>query len=182
MSKNKGWLVGCVALFVLAGCKDEEAEERARQAALAERAALKAEIGAEVEAAAAAKAAAEKKRAEEERAAARQDVVSNPAKYLATSGIHYFDKGIINSYRDVDSIVVTNNSSFPVKNLVANLEWSDQAGNPLGSVPATMKGTVAAGESKTFTTASGTLQTRTLAGAGVNVRVTWSSVSLADAK
>ncbi len=177
-------LLCAVAVVLVAGCKDE-AKERAEAQAKAQaefkakedqEAAIAARVRKEMEDAAAAKAKAEADAKE----AAKKDLAANPDKYLDERDLGYFDKGIINDYRQLNKLTVDNKSQFKVADLKGNVEWQTANGDPVGSSPFTLKGTIKAGDSVTFSTDSGTLAAGTIEGAASKAKITFTHAKVID--
>jgi len=110
---------------------------------------------------AAAHALAEAKEDEQKAAAeARADVLANPGKYLKASDPRTYDKGIINSYRQLVGLTVLNTSKFPLTNVTGTVTWMS-GGATLGTTPFQITGSIAPGQSESFTQAAGTLSAPT---------------------
>jgi hypothetical protein len=119
---------------------------------------------AEAHAPTAAEIAAElERRADDRREYAKAAVLEHPGQYLEFSGVSWYDKGIVNHYRELSSVDVTNHAPFPVRVLKADITWRDESTKTsYGTVPLALTGTVQPGETKHFASEAGTLDTTTL--------------------
>ena len=153
--------------LALSGCEDKE--ELARQQAARE-AALASKIKAEFE-----RKEQEKKEAERRK---RDDVVNHPNHYLQTSGLKTFDKGFINSYRQLIAVTVKNTSDYRIGRLSGQVEWLNKNGGFVGASPLTLTGKIEAGESMTFTKKRGNLRSGTIQGKASKVKFKWNNVKI----
>ncbi len=186
------------AILILAlslGCEDEtkkkaelEAQAAAQALVVEAKARVDAEARARLEADVAARVRAEmeaeaKRKAEEEAAAKealKRDIAENPGKYLEAGGYKYFDKGFINSYRQLVQVTVENTSQYRVKELTGQVEWLDGDGKLVGASPVTLEGTIDAGDSMTFSSDAHTLTSGTIEGASSNCKVVLKSAKVLD--
>lgn len=99
---------------------------------------------------------------EDPREQAKAALLRSPSQFLDVSEAEYFDKGIINDYRQLVHLTVLNRSAFAVQNVSGTVDWYNQQGNNVGSIPFTVPGSIASGETKSFSTRDGTLKTETL--------------------
>jgi hypothetical protein len=113
-----------------------------------------------------------------EKAALRAD----PTRFLKTSDLGFFDKGIINSYRQLSKVTVLNTSKFSVTGIGGEVAWTDGQGNRIGSTTFSLAGALPAGDQKTFTTAEGTLQSGTLQGAAKSATVRFTAIKIVEAE
>ena len=97
-------------------------------------------------------------------AAERARVAQNPDEYLQTSDMKVFDRGIINSYRELTGVTVLNKSKYPLDNLRGEVDWLSEDGAKYGSVPFTLKGSIPAGDTKVFSNSAQTLASGTVMG------------------
>jgi hypothetical protein len=116
----------------------------------------------EQQAAAASAAAAALQLQQAQQAAEKARLRSQPDLFLQTSNLTYYDKGIINDYRQLTGVTVLNKSKYPVNNLQGEVDWIGSNGAKAGSVPFTLSGSIPAGDTKTFSSAAGTLSNGTL--------------------
>jgi hypothetical protein len=137
-----------LAFTGIAGCTSQ-AEKQAEAARIA------ATKQAEVQAAAAAAEAARK-------AQAKQALLTNPSNFIEASGAEFFDKGIINTYRELTKVSLMNKAEFPVRSVKGSVEWLDGSGNTIATVAFSVPGSIAAGDSKTFSHSDRTLETTTI--------------------
>ncbi len=151
---------------LLAGCTSEdEKRAQAEQAAAlartqAELAALKAKETAAEEARKAQEAARQEARARREQA--KQDLLADPSAFIEASGTQFFNKGIFNSYRELVKVSLMNKSRFPVRDIKGTVEWLNDSGDQIASVAFSVPGSIAAGDTKTFSKESGTLTSATI--------------------
>ena len=93
------------------------------------------------------------------RVAAEKQKVRTGA-FLDTSDLVYYDKGFINDYRQLVGVSVLNRSKYPVMNLSGDVEWLNDGGARIASMPFELKGSIAAGDTKKFAAPDGTLSGR----------------------
>jgi type II secretory pathway pseudopilin PulG len=150
-------LVGAVGYFFY----QQRVEEEAREQALAmQRAAEQAEV---------------KRRADQ-----REEVLRNPNGFLETSEITSFDKGIINDYRQLTGFTLLNKSPFPLKELKGTVEWVNNDGESAGSTPFSLHGSISAGDTKKFSTDSGTMKSGTLQTGASKLRLKFEHVAIVE--
>ena len=178
--------LGLLALLLITGCKSQSEKQReaealnqARQAEIDKRAQAIAEkmaqkIRADEEAKRAEDTTQEIARREAEsarkarkvdaEAAMRAQIKSNPAPFFQASNIRMLDKGIINSYRHLSSIELTNRSKYAVSRMQGNLNFFDGTDQVFATIPIGLSGSLAPGASFVFSE-----QQRTLAGGTVQM-------------
>lgn len=105
-----------------------------------------------------------------------------PSVFLDWSDASYFDKGIINDYRELTELRVTNKAKWAIGNITGEVDWLHSNGGKFASVPFTLKGTVPSGATQKFTEANGTLSSRTIEGAASKVVVRFTGASVIEAK
>ena len=110
--------------------------------------------------------------------AERSNVLQNPGGVLQTSDLKYFDRGFLNSYRQLTGVTVLNTSKFPLNNLRGEVDWLAEDGAKFGSVPFTLKGSIPAGDTKVFSESNGTLTSGTLQGNAKRARLRFTSVEI----
>jgi hypothetical protein len=127
--------------------------------------------------------AAGKLRADEAKqlADAKAQLVADPSAYLEASDIGYYDKGIINDYRQVTRMRVMNRSKFPVTSVSGDIDWMDDGGAKVGSMPFSVSGSIAAGDTKLFSTDDGSLTNGTLQASAKRVIVRFTHVTIVEA-
>lgn len=101
-------------------------------------------------------------------------------QYLTTSDLTYYDKGIINDYRQLTGMAVLNRSKFPVMNLSGDVEWIWDNGARAASMPFVLKGSIAAGDTKTFSTSDGSMQNGTVQTGATKVRIHFTNVDIVE--
>jgi len=166
-------LVAAVAGLLTTGCKGEEEQRR-------ETAALAAQIAKEQERL---RAEEELRKAEEEKRrldTEKERVVATPSQFLESSELEYFDKGIINDYRQLTSARVLNKSRFALRDIQGEVDWIDDNGQKVGSVPFFLKGSIPAGDTKHFTKEGGTLINGTLETSANRAKIRFTSVKLVE--
>jgi hypothetical protein len=117
-----------------------------------------------------------------ETARAKAALHSDPTRFLKTSDLGFFDKGIINSYRQLSKLSVLNTSKFSVTGMRGQVDWTDAQGKLIGSTAISLAGALPAGDVKTFSTQDSTLQSGTLQGVATNAAVHFSSVDIVEAQ
>lgn len=167
-----------VVVAVLAGvaCKDQAQEEAVAkaQAAAASASVALAQLQAAASASAVAQAAAVsavqqvQNAQQQKKAAERSALISTPGSFLEVSGVQNHDKGIINAYCQLVGVTILNKSHYAVRDLAGEVTWINAQGAALGSIPFTLGGSIPAGGTQTFSTATGTLTSGTLQGKGAS--------------
>jgi gamma-glutamyltranspeptidase len=97
--------------------------------------------------------------------AARQRTVNDerlglgamPESYLKTSNVKSNDRAAPGHRLQLVSLAVTNTSHFSVGDLRGEVTWTDAKGVTVGSSPLAFTGSISPGETKTFSTAAGSL-------------------------
>lgn len=195
MWRAKGTRGGCVAcgllaVVLLAGCKmdlrsDEEKRQELAQQQQGEQQRQQEAVGAALklheEQQAAALKLREKQEAEKQ-AQARSQLLAQPDQYLESSDFTYYDKGIINDYRQLVGVRVLNKSKYPVTDLQGEVDWIDTDGQKVGSVPFTLKGSIAAGATVSFSEQDHTLSNGTLQASAKRARLRFTSIRIAEAQ
>ncbi|AKU93108.1 hypothetical protein AKJ08_3495 [Vulgatibacter incomptus] len=108
------------------------------------------------------------------KAQARNALLASPSQFIEASEAEFFDKGIINSYRELTRVSLINKAEFPVRNVHGTVEWLNDGGDTIATVAFSVPGSIAAGDTKTFSKAAGNLTTTTIqTGAkGYRIKVT----------
>lgn len=110
----------------------------------------------------------------------RAALLANPNAYLETSDLINYDKGIINDYRQLVGVTVLNRSHFPVRNMRGDVEWVDDSGARVASMPFTLKGSIAAGDTKKFSQSDGTLSNGTVQSGAKRLRVNFTHIDIVE--
>lgn len=110
----------------------------------------------------------------------RASLMANPNAFLDTSDLVNYDKGIINDYRQLTSVTVLNRSHFPVQNMSGDVEWVNESGARVASMPFTLKGSIAAGDTKRFSQAEGTLSNGTVQSSARKLRVKFTHIDIVE--
>lgn len=104
---------------------------------------------------------------------------TNPSALLETSEMQFYDKGIINDYRQLTAVTVLNRSRYcAMRSARGDVIWYDALGNKLGSSPITLSRSIPAGGTGTFSTADGTLTSGTIQGAGAKAQILLTQVDV----
>jgi len=160
-------------IALLAGCTSE-AEKRAQ----AEQAAALARTQAELAVLKAKETAAEEARARREKA--KQDLLANPSAWFEATDIEFFDKGIINTYRELVKVSLMNKSRFAVRDVRGTVQWLRDNGDEIASVDFSVPGSIAAGDTKTFSKDDGTLTSTTIQTGAQKYRIRVTKVALVE--
>jgi hypothetical protein len=120
--------------------------------------------------------AEESSRKEREKASIRQD----PSRYLESSDLEYFDKGILNDYRQLTRISILNKSNYALRNIAGEVDWVNGEGEKVGSVPFTVKGSIPAGDTKRFSKDAHTLQNGTLQTSAKRARIRFTQAEIVE--
>lgn len=112
----------------------------------------------------------------------RSQLLAQPDSFLETSNSAYFDKGIINDYRQLVGVSVLNKAKYPVTDLQGEVDWFDDNGAKFGSMPFTMRGSIAAGATVRFTAQDGTLSNGTIQGKATRAKIRFTSLRIAEAR
>ncbi len=125
-----------------------------------------------------------KRRIEEDRqreeAELRQRATSDPGSVLTADDFKFYDKGIINSYRQLTSVSIANRSKFSLRKLSGQVEWLGEDGSFVGASPFTLSGSIAPGDTKVFSTTAGTLETGTIQGSASKVRLKFAAAQVLE--
>jgi hypothetical protein len=142
-------------VLLLVGCESEAERQRkaAEAAATAERALF------------------EKRKAE---------VLAAPERFLDTSNLVYYDKGIINDYRQLTGVTITNRAAVPIRVKKARVVWLTESGDEVGSSPLTLSATLAPGTDKRFSTDDGTMSSGTIQGSAKGARVEFTQIEVVE--
>jgi hypothetical protein len=116
----------------------------------------------------------------QEKAQEKAQVVANPTAFLETSNEAIFDKGIINTYRQLSKVTVLNKSHFALRNIQGSVDWLDESGNTLGSTAVTLAGSIPAGDTKSFSTEDHSMSSTTLQGKAAKYLLKFTHVDIID--
>jgi hypothetical protein len=108
----------------------------------------------------------------------RTEVLASPGRFLTYDKLGYFDKGIINDYRQLISVTITNSAAVPVVLKKGRVIWLSDSGDELGTSPLTFTGTLSPGSSATFSTATGNLTSGTIQGQASKVRIEFTEIDV----
>jgi len=156
----------------LSGERAQERQQREARAEQRERAAALQAAQAAVQAGQAAEA--------QGKVVQRNALAAEPNKYLQASDVGYVDQGIINDYRRLANVTVTNASHFAVESLAGDVAWVGANGERFGSVPFSLRGSIPAGATQTFRAGDGTLTSGTLQGKAATALISFRRVDIID--
>ncbi len=108
------------------------------------------------------------------------ELLAHPDLFLDTSDFKSFDEGIINSYRQLIGLKITNKSALTVKPKSGRVTWLRADGSEVGSSPLSFDGTLAPGMDKLYSTADRSLTSGTIQGAADRLRVEFTSVEVVE--
>jgi len=103
-----------------------------------------------------------------------------PDSFLITSNLEYYNKGIINDYRQLIKVSVLNRSKFPVGGLSGDVEWYDDNGGKFGSTTFALGGSIPAGDTKNFSTEDGSMTSTTIQGGAKKAVVKFTHVEIIE--
>jgi hypothetical protein len=101
-----------------------------------------------------------------------RDVSAHAGQCVIASDPRYFDKGIVNQYRQVVQLTLVNKSQFAVTGVSGSVTWIDESGAATGTVPFSATGVVPPGGVLTVSKSSGTLSSGVLQTKAKTARVT----------
>ena len=154
-------VVGVGAYLVYdAQASGQARQERVAQQQVAQRQAVEA-----------AKVAAQEQKAQEINA-----IISAPGSYLQASDYQTFDKGIVNSYRQLTGITILNTAHYAVTDIQGNVTFLDDQGRQFGTLPFSLRGSIPAGATQVFSARDGTLNSGTLQGKASKLSVAFTHV------
>jgi hypothetical protein len=145
----------CGAFLVVMACKDNPSGQvKAREDSdLAEAQAAVSTVVSEAAQALAAASAARPRTPNDE----RLGLAAMPENYLQTSDVKSTKKAGPHPSLQLVSLTVSNTSHFSVRDLRGEITWTDARGAGLGSATFSLRGSIAAGETKTFSAQAGSL-------------------------
>lgn len=104
---------------------------------------------------------------------------NSPESLLETSGLVYYDKGIINDYRQLTGMTVLNKARYcAVRSAEGDVTWTDEQGRRFGSTPFSLKKSIPAGATEKFSTEDGTLTSGTLQASAKKAQVKFTRVDV----
>lgn len=110
----------------------------------------------------------------------KQALRDTPDSYLITSEPGYYNKGIINDYRQLIKVSVLNRSKFPVGGLSGDVEWYSDNGAKFGSTTFSLSGSIPAGDTKIFSTENGSMSSTTIQGDAKKAKVKFTHVEIIE--
>ncbi len=164
--------VSVLMLVLLVACNTEEkkrAEEAKKQAeieaikdkARAEERAIHEKKAADERAAIIAAAEKTKQEQEAKEAALKARILASPGEFLKIGDTEMFNKGILNSYRQLVRMSVTNKSKYPLEGIAGQVEWLDDGGQMREVTTFRLKGSLTGGDTKVYRVSEGTLESST---------------------
>lgn len=114
------------------------------------------------------------------RAEAKAQLLRAPGQFLEATNLGYYDKGIINDYRQLVKLDVLNRSTLAVQNISGTVDWLDKDGRSVGSLPLSLTGSIAAGDTKTFSKEAGTLRNGTMETSATRALVRFTQVTVVE--
>lgn len=111
---------------------------------------------------------------------AKLDLRKSPEKHLIAGDLQYYDKGIINEYRQLTKMSVLNRSKFAVTRLAGEVDWFDDNGGKIGSTNFSLRGSIPVGETKWFSTDDGSLKSGTLGGSSKKLGVRFTQLEVIE--
>lgn len=109
----------------------------------------------------------------------RTEVLASPGAFINWESPEMFDKGIINSYRQLIAVTIANNSAVTVTVEKARAVWLTEQGEEVGTSPVTfVDGTLAPGMKKRFSTSDSTLTSGTIQGDAKKIRIEFVTVQV----
>ncbi len=159
---------GVLVVLVLGACQSKQDQQKMVADAYAQ-----GEAKAKADAESAAKAKAERLARE------RETFLANPSKFLTASGEGQA-AGFLWADTDVTSVTVFNKGRFPAADLEGMADLLGGNGGLMASVPVQLTGSVAPGQSVTFSAAAGTLRSNRSKGKAASVRVRITHVTTID--
>jgi hypothetical protein len=124
--------------------------------------------------------AAAAKIVEDAREKAKKDLLANPGAYLEAKDVKAFDKGILNTYRQIVGLTLLNRATLAVQDISGDVTWLDDKGARVASMPFKLKGSIPAGGTETFSAEAGTLENGTVETKANKYRLTFSHVSIVE--
>jgi len=108
----------------------------------------------------------------------RAEVLAAPGQFLQTSNFAYYDKGIINSYRQLTDVTVTNRAAVPVRLSKGRIVWLNDGEEEVGTSPITFSGTLAPGMEMKFSTSAGNLTSGTIQGRATKAKIEFTEIEV----
>jgi|HubBroStandDraft_1064217.scaffolds.fasta_scaffold06692_12 hypothetical protein len=120
------------------------------------------------------------KAAEQKKAQEIREVIRNPSAFLQPSSMATSDNSTVNRDNRLTRVAVLNRSHFAVNNLQGSVEWIGPNGAALGLTSFNLVGSLAAGETKVYSTADHSLTSTTLQGPAGTIRVMFTHVDVIE--
>jgi len=113
-------------------------------------------------------------------AAARKELLDHPDNFLRFSNVEWEDRGVVNSYRELTALTITNASTFKLRIGDAAISWVDEKGGVAGATIFRAAGDLASGATVRYSKADETLESPTIAGALAPGKVSVTTVEIVD--
>jgi len=107
-------------------------------------------------------------------------IIMSPNNYLEVKDWQGHDRGIINDYRTLKSMTVLNRSRHAIHEMSGEVDWINAQGGNDGSMPFTLKGSIPAGDTKTFDVNTGTLTNGTVESEAKRAQIRFTRVSVVE--
>jgi hypothetical protein len=115
---------------------------------------------------------------ESARAEEKMNLLTNPSLFLPSGDREYEGEDGGDTDHQLTSMVVSNTSHFAVAELTGDVVWFDDQDKRIGSTPFSLSGSIAAGQSKRFSTGDGSMQSGKLHGIAGAVQVVFTHVKV----
>jgi len=116
----------------------------------------------------------------EESAEERLNLLSNPSLYLEASELQYNDDAEESDSWQLIAVTVLNKSHFMVRDLQGDVTWIDDQGHHFAKTPIAITGTIAPGNTNTFSLQAGNLTTPVQKGAAASASISFTRVNLSN--
>jgi hypothetical protein len=110
----------------------------------------------------------------------RRQIVEHPNLFLQTSDYKAFDKGILDSLRQLTQMSVTNRSKYALHDLAGEVQWISDAGELREKTLFRLRGSIAAGDIKVFRTGDGSLDSGTVESHAHKFRVAFTTARVLE--
>jgi hypothetical protein len=110
----------------------------------------------------------------------KREITNNPGAFLEAAQFETFNKGILSSYRQLTKMTVTNKTKYPLTSLSGEVHWYSDAGDVREKTMFRVKGSLAGGDSKVFSTGDGSLESGTTESHAKKLRVVFDSAKIVE--
>ena len=94
-------------------------------------------------------------------AALKRQIRSTPGAFLEATDLGAFDKGVLNSYRQLTKVTVKNKTRYALDGIKGEVEWLDDQGVVREKTLVRLKRSIPAGDTKVFSTGDGSMDSGT---------------------